>query len=125
MASKSIWSDLVVAALVTAAFGTPVAAYVAYSNHTEAVARLEMERVNQDRTFQLARERHYQEVRLGLCTQAVTFLGDERTNPALPAPERILLVEDMRQNAAACRLAAPVPEDGHLPGLKAVEERTR
>jgi hypothetical protein len=125
MASNSILSDLVAAALVTAAFGTPVAAYVAYSNHTEALARLNMERVNSDRTFQMARERQHQQARLGLCTQAVTFLGDERTNPALPAPQRVLLVEDMRQNAAACRLGPQTLGDDDLSGLKAVEERAR
>lgn len=102
MARHRLFTDVVAAALVAAAASAPVAGLVAYWNHNEAMVRIQNERLKQDNEARLSERRLLVEQRQAQCTGALTYLEDEKPNPALPAAKAQLLIEDMRHTASSC-----------------------
>lgn len=102
LARRRLFGDVVIAALITAAAGAPVALVPAYWNHTEAVLRLENERLKQARDAETVERRTAAENRQAMCAAALTYLGDDTPNPRLTPAQSQLLLEDMRRTAASC-----------------------
>lgn len=65
-----------------------------------------MERLAIDRSRSASEEdassKRRLEERRSVCAQVMTLLGDEKTNPALLASERQLLLTDLRRTASSC-----------------------
>jgi hypothetical protein len=97
---------LVAAALISAVATAPIAAGVAYFNHTEAVMRIKNERLQHADVAAIARERLLADSRQARCTAALGYLQDETPNAALPPAEAQLLLSDMRRTASTCALPA-------------------
>ncbi|WP_242096731.1 hypothetical protein [Sphingomonas sp. CROZ-RG-20F-R02-07] len=102
LAKGRLFGDVVIAALISAAATAPVAGYVAYATHTEAMARIEVDGTKQSGEILIAQRRLAFEQRQAACANALMFLEDEKTNPALPPAETQLLLADMRHTASSC-----------------------
>ena len=110
------FTDVVIAALITAAATAPIAGTVAYFNHSEALIRLENEKAQQAGVALLARERLGIKRLESLCAGALGYLQDETPNAKLPRAEAQMLLSDMRRTASACVVtateAAQAPDAG-------------
>lgn|GEM_PF-6566769 len=102
LARSSRFTDVVIAALITAAATAPIAGGVAYFNHSEALIRLENERIQQADAVALARERLASERRQARCAGALAYLEHETPNAKLSPAEAQVLLSDMRRTASAC-----------------------
>lgn len=111
LAGSNRFTDVVIAALITAAATAPIAGGVAYFNHSEALIRLENERNQQADAVVLARERLASERRQALCAGALGYLEDETPNAKLPPAEAQVLLSEMRRTASAC--AVPAADEAH------------
>ena len=116
---------MVISALVTAAATAPLAGVVAYWNHEEAVQRLSNDRAHQEAEARLAERRLSAEQRQASCAGALTYLEDEKPNPALAKPQAKLLLEDMRRTASICALPAAAGSDPTLSSTSIGEGASR
>jgi hypothetical protein len=112
LAKRRLFSDVVIAAFITAAAGAPIAFVTAYWNHTETVLRIENERAKQSDEARIAEHRLVAENRQAMCGAALTYLADERPNPGLSPAQSQLLLEDMRRTASSCATRADTARSG-------------
>jgi hypothetical protein len=113
LSGNSWLSDAVAAALITAVATAPIAGGVAYFNHSEAVIRLNNERLQHADAALLARERLASERRNSLCAGVLGYLEDDTPNKRLPPAEEQVLLSDMRRTASACAVA--LGDEGSTP----------
>lgn len=95
MAKRRGLSDLVFAALITAAANAPTAAYVAYTHHQEQMARILADEGKRESDGKLARDAKAADLQQARCTAALQFLGDESLNPSLKGNDTQALLTSM------------------------------